>query len=276
MKNITISLITFISISLNITAQQDVRKIMYGKQGQNNFDLFLPAKFDAKTPVIVMLHGGAWAMGGNEYTDKTSGDLRDRGFIVANVDYRYINDSVHGKDLLEDIDNAVNYLQTIIAVKYGFRTAGYNIAGISAGAHLALLYGYTTKRDIKSIAALCAPTVLDDAKGLEMSQKTNLLHNIELLANAKFISGSKVDKAFTAVSPYANVTNIPTILFHGDKDEIVPYQSSVILYSILQKKGIESKLLTMKGKGHDCGMNQVDSEKIVLDEISSWVTIHNK
>lgn len=276
MKNIAISLIIFISVSFNINAQQDIRGLMYGTQKQNNLDLFLPAKFDAKTSVIVMLHGGAWTMGGKEYTDKTSRDLRDRGFIVANVDYRYINDSVHGKDLLLDIDNAVNYLQTVSARKYGFRTIGYNMAGISAGAHLALLYGYTTKREIKSIAALCAPTILDDAQGLEISQKTNLLHNIELLANAKFIPKSKVDQAFTKVSPYANISNIPTILFHGDKDEVVPYQSSAILYDILQKKGIDSKFLTMKGKGHDCGMNQPDSENLVLNEITSWITTHNK
>jgi acetyl esterase/lipase len=272
MKNIII--IAFAMLSLSLQAQQDARALKYGTHKQNNLDLFLPAKFDAKTPFIVMLHGGAWMMGGNEYTDKTARDLRDRGFVVANVDYRYINDSVHGTDLLTDIDHAINYLQTQAAKKYSFSTSGYHMAGISAGAHLALLYGYTTKKDIKSISALCAPSVLDDAKGLEAITKLNLIHNIELLANAKFTRG-KPDKKFSEVSPASQVANIPTLLFHGDKDEVVDYQSSVILYDRLQKKKVASKFITMEGKGHDCGMNQPDSEKQVLDEITNWVTKYN-
>jgi len=264
------------SVSFNLIAQQDTRKIMYGVHPQNNLDLFLPVKFDAKTPVIVMLHGGAWAMGGNEYTDKTARDLRDRGFVVANVDYRYVNDSVHCVDLLADIDQAINYLQTDAAKKYGFRTTGYNMAGISAGAHLALLYGYTTKRDIKSIAALCAPSVLDDAKGLDDIARKGLIHNIEMLADATYTSGKKVSDAFTAVSPYAQISNVPTLLFHGDKDDLVPYQSSVILYKALKNKNVNSKFVTMEGKGHDCGMNQADSEKRVLDEITAWVNQYSK
>ncbi|MES2485816.1 MAG: alpha/beta hydrolase [Bacteroidota bacterium] len=275
MKNIIVSVITFISTSLTIYAQQDVHGLMYGSHKQNNLDLFLPAKFDAKTPFIVMLHGGAWAMGGKEYTDKTARDLRDRGFVVANVDYRYVNDSVHCTDLLTDIDNAISYLQTTAAQQYKFRTSGYNMAGISAGAHLALLYGYTTKKDIKAIAALCAPSVLDDAKGLDLIANNGLIHNIELLADAKYIPGQAVPKAFSNVSPYKQVTNIPTLLFHGDKDDLVPHKSSEVLYNILKTKNIDSKFLTMKGKGHDCGMNQADSEKQVLDEITNWVNKYN-
>jgi len=275
MKNIIVYLITLISTSLTLNAQQDVRGLMYGTHKQNNLDLFLPAKFDDKTPFIVMLHGGAWAMGGNEYTDKTARDLRDRGFVVANVDYGYVNDSVHGTDLIADIDNAINYLQTTAAKQYKFRTTGYNMAGISAGAHLALLYGYTTKKDIKSIASLCAPSVLDDAKGLDAIAKLNLIHNIELLADTQYTPGQAVPKAFSDVSPYKQITNIPTLLFHGDKDDIVHYKSSEILFKTLQDKDIASKFITMKGKGHDCGMNQPDSEKLVLDEITNWVKKYN-
>jgi acetyl esterase/lipase len=275
MKNLFLYITTFISAYLPLQAQQDVRGLMYGNHKQNNLDLFLPATFDAKTPFIVMLHGGAWAIGGNEYTDKTARDLRDRGFVVANVDYRYVNDSVHATDLLADIDNAINYLQTNAAKKYSFRTSGYHLAGISAGAHLALLYGYTTKRDIKSIASLCAPSVLDDPNRLEAIAQLNLIHNIELLANAKYTPGQNISKAFTEVSPYTKITNIPTIIFHGNKDDLVPYQSSVTLYNTLQKKKVASKFLTMDGKGHDCGMNDPVTEKQVLDEITAWVNKYN-
>lgn len=260
-----------IALSLNTYAQQDVRNLMYGSQPRQNLDLFLPAKYDVKTPVIIMLHGGAWMMGGKEYTDKTARDLRDHGFVVANADYRYVSDSVHCSDLINDVDKAVQYIQSELSKQYKFKPEGYHISGISAGAHLALLYGYTSGRNIKSISALCAPSVLDNPDMMEYVTKLGLLHNIELLAVAKYILGKQLDKRFTEVSPYSRISNVPTVLFHGDKDEVVPYQSSETLYKLLKEKEVAAVLVTMPGKGHDCGMNQPDTELVVLTTIVNWV-----
>jgi len=245
-------------------------KQRYGKLPQNTLDLYLPKSITQKTPVVIMLHGGAWMMGGNEYTVKTARDLRDRGCVVANVDYRYVNDSVHCKDLLDDINKAVLFMKKASKV-YHFKNSGYHMSGISAGAHLALLYGYTSKENIKSIAVLCAPTRLDDNAELEFIKNNGLIHNIELLADAKYISGQKPNQNFTAVSPYANIKPIPTLLFHGDKDDLVPYRVAPFMLQRLQAQKIPSQLVTMKGKGHDCGMNQPDSEKVVLDGIINWI-----
>jgi len=258
------------------TAQtsKDLMHLQYATAKQNTLDLFLPKTYTEKTPVIILIHGGAWMMGGNEYTDKTAKDLRDRGFIVANIDYRYVSETVHGKDLLMDIDKAVTFVQKQ-AKDYHFATTGYNMSGISAGAHLALLYGYTTTKNIKSIAVLCAPTQLDDPKRLAELQQHDLVKNVELLADATYILGKQPNSKFTNVSPYAHIKQIPTLLFHGDKDDLVPYAQSAFMYESLQAKGVPSKLVTMTGKGHDCGMNQPDSEKQVLDEITNWVNQYN-
>jgi len=252
---------------------KDLLHLHYATAKQNTLDLFLPKSYTDTTPVIIMLHGGAWMMGGNEYTDKTARDLRDRGFVVANVDYRYVNDTVHAQDLLKDIDDAVAYMQKA-AKTYHFKGEGYHMAGISAGAHLALLYGYTTMRPIRSISALCAPSQLDDPARLDELQKNNLVKNVELLANAAYTPGTRPNARFTTVSPYAHVKAIPTLLFHGDKDNLVPYTQSAFLYECLKAKKVPSKFITMDGKGHDCGMNQPDSEKLVLDEITKWVQLY--
>lgn len=251
-------------------SQKDLMLQRYGKFPQNTLDLYLPKAITSKTPVIIMLHGGAWMMGGNEYTAKTARDLRDRGFVVANVDYRYVNDSVHCKDLLNDIDKAVTFMKKVSATHH-FKNSGYHMSGISAGAHLALLYGYKHKDNIKSIAVLCAPTRLDNPAEIEFVKNMGLLHNIELLADAKYIPGKELDKRFTEVSPYANIDLIPTLLFHGDKDQLVPYRVAPFMLEKLQVSKVQSKLITMEGKNHDCGMNQPDSEKVVLDGISNWV-----
>lgn len=271
MKSIRALLLLFVfSNSIQVFSQKDLMQQRYGKFPQNTLDLYLPNTISQKTPVIIMLHGGAWMMGGNEYTAKTARDLRDRGFVVANVDYRYVNDSVHCKDLLNDIDKAVNFVKNA-STTHHFKSSGYHMSGISAGAHLALLYGYKHKENIKSIAVLCAPTRLDDPTEIEFVKSMGLLHNIELLADTKYIPGKKIDKKFTEISPYANIEPIPTLLFHGDKDQLVPYRVAPFMLEKLQASKVQSRLITMEGKNHDCGMNQPDSEKLVLDGITNWV-----
>ncbi|MGN7988815.1 alpha/beta hydrolase fold domain-containing protein [Pedobacter sp. 22226] len=253
---------------------KDLLHLKYGSAAQNQLDLFLPATYNKNTAVVILLHGGAWMMGGNEYTDKTAKDLRNRGFIVANVDYRYVSENVNGKDLLSDIDQALTFIQRK-SVEYHFRSKGYHLAGISAGAHLALLYGYTSNKDIRSITALCPPVRLDDPETMKALQKNNLVKNVELLAGAKYIPDQKISIKFTEVSPYKYVKAIPTLLFHGDKDELVPDNQSKFLFRLLTDKKLIARFIPMLGKGHDCGMNQPDSEKIVLDEIQRWVKKYN-
>ena len=271
---IKILLLAFVS-SKSQQGSKDLLHVHYGQYNQNTLDLYLPVSYNNKTAVIIMIHGGAWVMGGNEYTEKTSKDLRDRGFIVANVDYRYVSDSVHCADLLSDIDKAVACIERK-AVEYHFSKTGYHLAGISAGSHLALMYAYTMKKNIKSISVLCPPTRLDDADALAFIEKNNLKKNVELLANSHFETGKLPSKAFTLISPYANIAAVPTLIFHGDKDELVPMSQSIFLYDKLQQEKVKSKFIIMKGKGHDCGMNDKDSEKLVLDEITDWVETMNK
>jgi len=260
-------------IAVTAFAQQDLYHIKYGADSQQQqLDLFLPKTITATTPVVIMLHGGAWSMGGNEYTDKHARDLRDRGFVVANVDYRYADAKVHGKDLLNDIDNAVGWVENN-AKKYGYKPKGYHMAGVSAGAHLSLLYGYTSKRGIKSINALCAPINFGTEEIMAALKKEGLLQTIENLAGAKYTPGNL--DPFKAVSPYWQITKVPTQLIHGDADPVVDYSQSVALHAKLQELKVPSNFITQKGKGHDVGMNQPDSEKLNIDSIEAWVKKHD-
>ena len=278
MKNLFALLVTFFllhAFSANSqSGPKDLMHLQYAVAKQNTLDLYLPKTYTESTPVVILLHGGAWMMGDNAYTDKTAKDLRNLGFVVANVDYRYVNDTIHGRELLMDIDKAVTFVQKT-SKEYHYKPTGYHMAGISAGAHLALLYGYTSLKNIKSITALCPPTQLDDPAMFKALQKNNLVKNVELLADATFTEGKAPGPKFTTISPYAHVKPIPTLLFHGDKDDLVPYTQSIFLYEVLRQKNITAKFVAMEGKGHDCGMNQPDSEKRVLDEIVKWVEEYN-
>ena len=140
--------------------------LAYGKASQQVLDLYIPDGNLKDLPVVILLHGGAWSMGGLEYSSKHAQDLCNRGLVVANVDYRYVTEQISAKDLLADIGTAINYVSGLSA-KYGYAKNGYHIVGISAGAHLSLLYGYT-KKNVRSKTALCAPSKLDSPEALEL------------------------------------------------------------------------------------------------------------
>lgn len=103
----------------------------------------------------------------------------------------------------------------------------------------------------------------------------HLVKNVENLANAKYIPGEKVDMKFTDVSPYAHVKQIPTLLFHGDQDNLVPDDHSKFLFKVLKEKKVISQFIPLAGKGDDCGVNQRDSENMILDKITGWVKNFN-
>ncbi|MBD3581469.1 alpha/beta hydrolase [Flavobacterium selenitireducens] len=268
-----IALLFFVA-SQSSCAQQDFRNLKYGEEAQQNLDLFLPVQHDRKTPVVLMLHGGAWSLGGKEYTDKTARDLRDRGFVVANIDYRYVSEKISAKDLLDDIALAETLMRQLSA-KHRFASAEYHVSGISAGAHLAMLYAYTRNSGVKSVAVLCGPTQFDTKENQAHIERMQLAAVVEKLANSSYKKDEQPNAAFTAISPYARIKNIPTLLFHGDKDDLVLYSQATVMRNALEKAGVKNELVTMTGKGHDCGMNQPDSEKVVLDKIENWVKRYN-
>lgn len=247
--------------------------LAYGKSSQQVLDLYIPKGNLKDIPVVILIHGGSWSMGGLEYTSKHAQDIANKGFVVANVDYRYVNDTISAKDLLEDIDAAFAYVSKT-SIKYGYAKKGYHIVGISAGAHLALLYGYT-KKNVKSITALCAPSRLDSPEVLELRKNTGRLDIIEKLAGAK-IDTSGDNAALTKISPFSTISNISTLLIHGDADNVVNVSQSQNLYNELKRKGVETKLIIREGKGHDVGMNTPDTEILNIKDITEWITQHNK
>lgn len=247
--------------------------LIYGKSPQQVLDLYIPDGYLKDSPVVILIHGGAWSMGGLEYTSKHAQDICNKGFIVANVDYRYVTEKISAKDLLADIETAVTYVSGV-ANKYGYAKEGYHIVGISAGAHLALLYGYT-KKGMKSITALCAPSRLDSPQALEFIIKNGHLDIIEKLAGSK-INMSGANPAFVAISPFNTISSVPTLLIHGDADPLVDVSQSQNLYRELKSKGVETKLIIREGKGHDVGMNSPDTEAQNIKDITEWIMQHNK
>jgi acetyl esterase/lipase len=116
-----------------------LRNVSYGKDKLQKMDVYLP-KNPKNSPVIFMVHGGAWIIG-----DKASGSVvknkiarwNPAGFIVVSVNYRMLP----GTDPLGqagDVLTALAYAQAH-ASEWGGDPDKFILMGHSSGAHLAAL-----------------------------------------------------------------------------------------------------------------------------------------
>jgi dipeptidyl aminopeptidase/acylaminoacyl peptidase len=67
-----------------------------------------------------------------------------------------------------------------------------------------------------------------------------------------------------AASPviYASRNSPPFLIYHGDKDWLVPPEQSEILDAALRKAGVQSKLVIVKGKGHAFGLDEAQLKQV--------------
>jgi len=195
----------------------------YGAETNQKMDIYLPAKRNKSTKVIVLIHGGGW----------TSGSKGDMGTFVnlfrtkwpeaaiVNLNYRYANGTtVICKDILADIKAAIHLVahnKTLFAVSDTFA-----LFGASAGAHLALQYSYTQNAggEVKCVADLYGPTFLNDWTWYNNFLFTDMFKKVN--------GQSWNEDVYKSNSPYTTATSgsPATIIFHGSWDPVVPlYQS---------------------------------------------------
>jgi acetyl esterase/lipase len=256
----------------SFVAEQKLLDIAYGSFTSSRMDVFLPANRTAQTPFVIIIHGGAWTLGNRAWGMRTQDSLAAHGIASANIDYRYADDSTtHYQELLKDIDSAVMYCASH-ATEWHTRSSNFIMNGESAGAHLALLYGYTSSNTIGAIIAFCAPADIADTSLLNyFNQDANAIRVIAKMVGAAYIPGQPLDPAFISASPAHQVKNIPTLFFHGTADLTVPYTQALKLEAALKNKGFTYKFVPMPGAGHDVGFNTLEGRTKIYGEMADWI-----
>lgn len=140
--------------------------VSYGSDSTQVYDIYLPENRDENTKVLILVHGGGWTSGDKTdmSTYKTIAQEDIPGYAIVNINYRLASQGVSPFPMqLNDITSVINHLKAnqseyIISQNYGF-------VGVSAGAHLAMLwsYSYDTENDINMVASIVGPTNLADS-----------------------------------------------------------------------------------------------------------------
>lgn len=256
-------------------------------------DLFRPAAGGTKpTHVFIIIHGGAWIIGDRNiedyaYARKLRDELVKNNVSVISIEYTLVKPGRHFPGPIADCQDAIRWVRAN-ADKYQFDTTRIGVWGGSAGGHLALLSANTNNTEWKGSDELAAyssrvsyvvdnfgPTDLTDMLQLKAGKFKIFLAKIFIpkaltlrnrLIQDIFNLDMKADRdsigvLATAYSPmnYISATTLPTLIFHGTKDRLVPYRQSKALHKALEENKVFNKMVTVKKGNH--GFTNISPEK---------------
>jgi len=252
------------------TEQERLNNLSYGTDARQKMDVYLPAYRTENTPLVVLLHGGSWISGNKENVQFIPAALQQQGIASVNMNYRYASPSNHYEGMMSDVAAALSFVRNN-ADDWRVRDKDVVLLGVSAGAHIGLLYAHGHKKqgEINAVISLAGPGSFS-SEFLGKAALSNLKQAIEYMAGAE-ITGLPLNSRFTEASPVAKISNVPTLMVHGTADLTVPYQQSVVLQAMLNRKGVTNKLVTIEGAGHDLGLTTESNRIKILGEVIAWI-----
>jgi acetyl esterase/lipase len=224
-------------------------------------DLYLPANVKGRAPVIIGIHGGGWMAGDKENPFAAGMGFLEHGYAVASISYRFSNEAIFPAQII-DCKAAVRWLRAN-ARKYHLDPNHFGAWGHSAGGHLVAMLGVTdgvkefdagdNLDQSSSVQAVCWYAGVSDMSKMALIPGYEMWRSADsgvgrLIGGAVLENKEKAD----AASPihYVSSHSAPFILFHGDKDELVPLDQAISMRYALSKVGVEAELHVLKGQGH--------------------------
>jgi acetyl esterase/lipase len=227
-------------------------------------DIWRPADGNVSGLAFVFLHGSAWAVGDKDmFTRPFFRHLAAQGHTVMDVAYRLIPEvDIYG--MVGDAKRAVAWIKAN-ADRYGVNPEKIVLGGGSAGAHIALLAGYTpehpelTPEDAKGadlsvcgIISYYGPTDLVAAyKQYDLKRQPPMPIGTKVDPKEAFRYAGRLDillgghpeevpDMYQLACPTTHVHpgSPPTLLMQGDKDFLVPMDGTQELYAKLVEPGV--------------------------------------
>jgi acetyl esterase/lipase len=267
-----------------VTIHRDLPYVDSGHARQK-LDLYLPEKSEGKLPVILWIHGGAWAAGSKDQCPAVR--YTKEGYAVASLGYRLSSDAIFPAQI-EDCKAAVRWLRAH-ADQYHLDSAHFAAWGSSAGGHLVALLGASGEAGefevganldqssrVQAVCDFFGPTDLlqMDAHAIP---EARLKHDPANSPESRLIGGAIQENKSKAARAnpigYIGKQTPPYLIVHGDKDPTVPHHQSELLFDALKKAGISAHFHTIKGEGHGGpGFNSRD----VTEMVSAFFERHLK
>lgn len=220
-------------------------------------DIYLPDEGDGQFPVLLIIHGGAFAIGHKREIHLEAWlQALERGYAVVSVDYRLSGEACFPAGI-QDVKAAIRWLR---AHSGEYHLDGRRIAavGASSGANYASMICLTANKpefEDASLGNAHLPSFVQ--AGVSWFGPTDFLKMDEQLAESGFgpcdhsladspesrYIGAKITDAPEKVRLANPITYIhadmpPLLLQHGRQDHLVPVQQSILFAQALASAGL--------------------------------------
>jgi len=233
--------------------------IQYGEvyvqreSGPLKADLYLPHG-KGPFPGVLVVHGGAWYMGTRAQLSGVAQRLASRGFTCMAITYRLAPKHPFPAQI-EDCQAAVRWMRTH-AKRLKLDPQRIGGFGYSAGAQLVALLGTSDSDDgleDRPTAAKLPSTRLQAVVGGGAPCDFRLLP-LDSNMLSFWLGGTRRQRGrqYRLASPVAFVSadDPPMFFFHGEKDDLVPLASPVVMCQALQAVGVPAELYVVPNVGH--------------------------
>jgi acetyl esterase/lipase len=242
---------------------QEIKDIEYkninGKSLQ--LDMYIPKNLTKPAPLLVFIHGGAWAHGKRSDYLTYLIPFAQQGYITATVSYRLVNDSINTYPACaEDIRDAVQWFFQN-GDKYGYDPDKIALIGGSAGGHLSLLGAYGWHPLAEKQDSVAAPlhkikAVVDIYGPFDLTTPYSQTQRLV----TRFIGRSYKERPelYREASPmtFLDKTDPPTLILHGTADNLVPISQADTLKARLDRLGIPNVYCRVPGMPHTMDISQ--------------------
>ncbi len=293
MKQLTFLLLLFASYSgFSQSYSKSWKDINYAGDSlvYHKLDIYLPEKVKPKYPVVISIYGSAWMANNAKGADlSTLGKaLLEAGFAVVTPNHRSSFDAKFPAQV-NDIKAVIRFVRAN-AEKYQIDTSFVGITGSSSGGSLAAMAG--TSGNVKKFTLGSATAEIEGTTGnnaafsssvdavvdwfgptnmlvMDSCGGTDFIHNDVKSPASLYIGGpiqDNKDKTLLA-SPitYIDENDPPFLIFHGDKDRVVPHCQSVIFYEALKNAKVPCQFVSVSGGGHGPGVQVAQNLKMMTD-----------
>ncbi|MGH2632108.1 MAG: alpha/beta hydrolase fold domain-containing protein [Tepidiformaceae bacterium] len=219
--------------------------VVFGTGGGRDLkcDIFTPPGSPTNAPAILLLHGGGWS-GGDRSQLRGYGILPGRlGYVCVASEYRLSGEAPWPAQI-HDSKAALRWMRAN-ASRLGIDPSRIAVSGNSAGAHLSLMVAGTPNMpefegvggnpgvdtSVAASVAIYAPVQLGGPVALSEAVSALMGPNptVAALAGASPIT-------------HASATFPPTLLIHGNADELVPSDASLQMYRALRAAGVPAEV----------------------------------
>ena len=266
-------------VQAQLETSQQWTDVDYVGDGQtyHTCDIYLPKQEQASYPVVIHIYGSAWFNNngkGAADLGTTVRALLRAGYAVVCPNHRSSGDAKWPAQL-HDIRAVVRFVRGE-AAKYRFDPSFIATSGFSSGGHLASITATTSgTRQAKvgtvdidlegslgqytgessSVCAACDWSGPIDLTAMDCGDHMTMGENSpeDVLLNAKLSQEPDKYRSLSATT-YLDRNDPPVIVFHGEKDNVVPVCQGQKFFEALQAVGVRSEATFVPEGGHGIGM----------------------